>query len=128
MNAHIVRLIRVAKSRQPEEQGVIYVTVNGRVGLLMPMDERVYKRLHEVSTELNNRSAPAGLNPRHAPLFKPRDKSGGVPVKNVLNFESVAKVLKVSEREARAMTASKGTTMERVRMDLAMVKRESAVI
>jgi cleavage and polyadenylation specificity factor subunit 1 len=105
----------------------VYATGNGELGLIVPVEEKTFKRLHDIYTEMIHRlEHPAGLNPRAYRLYRIPARFGSQPMKNVLDGGYLLRYNNVSTVERMKWARNKGTSDERVLDDLVELIRSTA--
>lgn len=102
--------------------GCILAAENGRLAFVLPINERVFKRLNDVATEMINRlEHAAGLNPRAYRLYRAPKEITSIPVKNFIDGEFLGKFLELPVSDQIRWTRNKGTSNERVIRDLSEI-------
>ncbi|XP_066019502.1 cleavage and polyadenylation specificity factor subunit 1-like [Pocillopora verrucosa] len=99
-------------------------TLDGGLGLLLPMTEKTYRRLHMLQTKLVE-CIPhvAGLNPKAFRLVRGKKRSLNNPHRNILDGELLGKFLQLGTMEKLEVAKKIGTTPAQILDDLMDVER-----
>ncbi|XP_053916563.1 cleavage and polyadenylation specificity factor subunit 1 [Cuculus canorus] len=104
-----------------------FATLDGALGLLLPMHEKPYRRLlmlqNALSTALPHRG---GLNPRAFRLLQTERRSLQNAVRNVLDAELLQRFLYLSAMERHELAKKIGTTPDIILEDLLEIDRVTA--
>jgi cleavage and polyadenylation specificity factor subunit 1 len=95
-------------------------SIDGSVGFFMPVNEKIFRRLHDISGEMINRlDHLAGLNPRAFRLGHHLDESvHAAPFKTILDGDFAAKFSNLPLLDRLKWSRNKGTSSDRVMNDL----------
>ncbi|XP_062460941.1 cleavage and polyadenylation specificity factor subunit 1-like, partial [Pezoporus occidentalis] len=104
-----------------------FATLDGALGLLLPMQEKPYRRLLMLQNALST-ALPhlAGLNPRAYRLLQAGRRALQNAVRNVLDGELLARFLQLSAMERGEVAKKIGTTPEMILDDLLEIDRVTA--
>ncbi|KAJ7381472.1 Cleavage and polyadenylation specificity factor subunit 1 [Desmophyllum pertusum] len=99
-------------------------TLDGGLGLLLPMTEKTYRRLHMLQTKLVE-CIPhiAGLNPKAFRLISGKKRALNNPHRNILDGELLNKFSQLGTMERLEVTKKIGTTPAQILDDLMDVER-----
>ena len=101
------------------QQGLIYSCVNGTIGYLAPIQEKTYKRLHDISSEIANQAeSMAGLNPRSHRIYQSTVNLDQTLVRNVINGDFVLKLVNEPANNISKWARNRGTSHKSVIKDL----------
>lgn len=102
-------------------------TLDGGIGLLLPMTEKTYRRLHMLQTKLVE-CIPhvAGLNPKAFRLVSGNRRSLSNAHRNILDAELLCKFIHLGTMERFEVTKKIGTTPAQILDDLMDVERACA--
>ncbi|XP_011607499.1 cleavage and polyadenylation specificity factor subunit 1 [Takifugu rubripes] len=104
-----------------------FATLDGGVGLLLPMQEKTYRRLLMLQNALTTMlSHHAGLNPKAFRMLHCDRRSLQNPVKNILDGELLNKYLYLSMMERSELAKKIGTTQDIILDDLLDIDRVTA--
>uniref|UniRef100_A0A8D3CZF4 Cleavage and polyadenylation specificity factor subunit 1 n=1 Tax=Scophthalmus maximus TaxID=52904 RepID=A0A8D3CZF4_SCOMX len=105
-----------------------FATLDGGVGLLLPMQEKTYRRLLMLQNALNTMLPHhAGLNPKAFRLMLHSDRrSLQNAVRNILDGELLNKYLYLSTMERSELAKKIGTTQDIILDDLLEIDRVTA--
>lgn len=132
LGAHINSLCRI-KARVPlayeadpvesvhfkRRHVTMYLTIEGSLGFLMPIDEIVFRRLQMLQNEMTIAlSHIAGLNPKAWRLVKHYRKSLFNPCKLILDVDFLQTFMHLSQIERLEITRKIGTTVDKILADL----------
>ncbi|XP_030825702.1 cleavage and polyadenylation specificity factor subunit 1-like, partial [Camarhynchus parvulus] len=104
-----------------------FATLDGGLGLLLPMQEKTYRRLLMLQNALSS-ALPhlAGLNPRAFRLLQSERRLLQNAVRNVLDGELLGRYLYLSAMERAELAKKIGTTPEIILDDLLEIDRVTA--
>ncbi|OWK50034.1 Cleavage and polyadenylation specificity factor subunit 1 [Lonchura striata] len=104
-----------------------FATLDGGLGLLLPMQEKTYRRLLMLQNALSS-ALPhlAGLNPRAFRLLQSERRLLQNAVRNVLDGELLARFLYLSAMERGELAKKIGTTPDIILDDLLEIDRVTA--
>jgi len=101
------------------KQLTMYATLDGSLGYILPISEKVYRRLLMVQNLMNNQVPNlAGLNPKAFRLFKTSSRVLVNPCKNVLDGDLLSKFTNLSIKQKNELARKIGTTTLQIRKDL----------
>ncbi|XP_074427899.1 LOW QUALITY PROTEIN: cleavage and polyadenylation specificity factor subunit 1, partial [Larus michahellis] len=104
-----------------------FATLDGGVGLLLPMQEKTYRRLLMLQNALGTvLPHHAGLNPRAFRLLQAERRSLQNAVRNVLDGELLGRFLYLSAMERGELAKKIGTTPDIILEDLLEIDRVTA--
>ncbi|KAI0216603.1 Cleavage and polyadenylation specificity factor subunit 1 [Lamellibrachia satsuma] len=111
-----------------EKRHVTYfASLDGSIGFLLPVTEKMYRRLLMVQNALNTHIPhAAGLNPKDYRLVHVETRSLANPHRNILDGDLLWKYLHLSFTERNDLAKRIGTTCEQVVDDLIEVDRTTA--
>jgi cleavage and polyadenylation specificity factor subunit 1 len=108
-------------------QVTMYATLDGSLGFVLPVSEKIYRRLlmlqNIMTTQIQHL---AGLNPKAFRLFKAGARSLMNPCRNVLDGDLLWKFLTLSMTERAELSKKIGTTTDQILEDLHQIDRVSA--
>uniref|UniRef100_A0A3P8PM08 Cleavage and polyadenylation specificity factor subunit 1 n=1 Tax=Astatotilapia calliptera TaxID=8154 RepID=A0A3P8PM08_ASTCA len=104
-----------------------FATLDGGIGLLLPMQEKTYRRLLMLQNALTTMLPHhAGLNPKAFRMLHSDRRSLQNPVKNILDGELLNKYLYLSTMERSELAKKIGTTQDIILDDLLEIDRVTA--
>jgi len=104
----------------------MFATLDGSIGQLLPVSEKVYRRLLMLQNVLNqNTPHLAGLNPKNFRTVKFSERSLQNPNRNVLDGELLASFIYMSSEERVEACRRIGTTVDQILDDLMEIDRVS---
>uniref|UniRef100_A0A669D3H9 Cleavage and polyadenylation specificity factor subunit 1 n=1 Tax=Oreochromis niloticus TaxID=8128 RepID=A0A669D3H9_ORENI len=104
-----------------------FATLDGGIGLLLPMQEKTYRRLLMLQNALTTMLPHhAGLNPKAFRMLHSDRRSLQNPVKNILDGELLNKYLYLSMMERSELAKKIGTTQDIILDDLLEIDRVTA--
>ncbi|KAF0047585.1 hypothetical protein F2P81_001218 [Scophthalmus maximus] len=104
-----------------------FATLDGGVGLLLPMQEKTYRRLLMLQNALNTMLPHhAGLNPKAFRMLHSDRRSLQNAVRNILDGELLNKYLYLSTMERSELAKKIGTTQDIILDDLLEIDRVTA--
>lgn len=104
-----------------------FATLDGGVGLLLPMQEKTYRRLLMLQNALNTMLPHhAGLNPKAFRMMHADRRSLQNSARNILDGELLAKYLYLSTMERSELAKKIGTTQDIILDDLLDIDRVTA--
>ncbi|XP_065687015.2 cleavage and polyadenylation specificity factor subunit 1 [Patagioenas fasciata] len=104
-----------------------FATLDGGLGLLLPMQEKTYRRLLMLQNALGSALAHhAGLNPRAFRLLHTERRALQNAVRNVLDGELLQRYLYLSTMERAELAKKIGTTPDIILEDLLEIDRVTA--
>uniref|UniRef100_A0A8C8DZ87 Cleavage and polyadenylation specificity factor subunit 1 n=1 Tax=Oryzias sinensis TaxID=183150 RepID=A0A8C8DZ87_9TELE len=104
-----------------------FATLDGGIGLLLPMQEKTYRRLLMLQNALTTMLPHhAGLNPKAFRMMHSNRRSLQNAVKNILDGELLAKYLYLSTMERSELAKKIGTTQDIILDDLLEIDRVTA--
>lgn len=104
-----------------------FATLDGGVGLLLPMQEKTYRRLLMLQNALNTMLPHhAGLNPKAFRMLHSDRRSLQNAVRNILDGELLNKYLYLSTMERSELAKKIGTTQDIILDDLLDIDRVTA--
>uniref|UniRef100_A0A8C9Z1T4 Cleavage and polyadenylation specificity factor subunit 1 n=1 Tax=Sander lucioperca TaxID=283035 RepID=A0A8C9Z1T4_SANLU len=104
-----------------------FATLDGGVGLLLPMQEKTYRRLLMLQNALNSMLPHhAGLNPKAFRMLHTERRSLQNAVRNILDGELLNKYLYLSTMERSELAKKIGTTQDIILDDLLEIDRVTA--
>lgn len=97
------------------KQLTMYATLDGGLGYLLPISEKIYRRLLMVQNLMNNQSPNlAGLNPKAFRLYKTSSRELLNPCKNVLDGDLLFRYTNLSIKQKNELARKIGTTTQQV--------------
>uniref|UniRef100_A0A3Q3EBP1 Cleavage and polyadenylation specificity factor subunit 1 n=1 Tax=Labrus bergylta TaxID=56723 RepID=A0A3Q3EBP1_9LABR len=104
-----------------------FATLDGGVGLLLPMQEKTYRRLLMLQNALNTMLPHhAGLNPKAFRMLQSNRRGLQNAVRNILDGELLNKYLYLSTMERSELAKKIGTTQDIILDDLLEIDRVTA--
>lgn len=104
-----------------------FATLDGGIGLLLPMQEKTYRRLLMLQNALNTMLPHhAGLNPKAFRMMHADRRSLQNAVRNILDGELLSKYLHLSTMERSDLAKKIGTTQDIILEDLLEIDRVTA--
>lgn len=104
-----------------------FATLDGGIGLLLPMQEKTYRRLLMLQNALNTMLPHhAGLNPKAFRMMHADRRSLQNVVRNILDGELLSKYLHLSTMERSDLAKKIGTTQDIILEDLLEIDRVTA--
>ncbi|XP_033987005.1 cleavage and polyadenylation specificity factor subunit 1-like [Trematomus bernacchii] len=104
-----------------------FATLDGGVGMLLPMQEKTYRRLLMLQNALNSMLPHhAGLNPKAFRMLQSNKRCLQNAVRNILDGELLNKYLYLSTMERSELAKKIGTTQDIILDDLLEVDRVTA--
>jgi len=101
-----------------------FATLDGGIGLLLPMQEKTYRRLLMLQNALTTMLPHhAGLNPKAFRMLNSDRRTLQNPVRNILDGELLNKYLYLSSMERSELAKKIGTTADIIQEDLLEVDR-----
>ncbi|KAK9727894.1 mRNA cleavage and polyadenylation factor subunit [Basidiobolus ranarum] len=126
--ASVQTMTRIAKKPIPSEDGTttpsrqhlcLCGTLDGSVQMIVPVSEKLYKRMQLLYTQLvNGLQHPAGLNPKAHRLVQTKKRNILNPVKNILDGDILSLFSSLAINRQKEMTKQIGTTEDRILNDL----------
>ncbi|XP_022837333.1 cleavage and polyadenylation specificity factor subunit 1 [Spodoptera litura] len=106
----------------------MFTTLDGGVGYVLPITEKMYRRLLMLQNVMNNYCCHvAGLNPRAYRTYKSSRRSvGGGPARGVLDGDLVAQYTTMPNAEKLDIAKKIGTKVEEIMSDLYEIDRLTA--
>ncbi|KAL0860312.1 hypothetical protein ABMA27_009720 [Loxostege sticticalis] len=106
----------------------MFTTLDGGVGYVLPVTEKMYRRLLMLQNVMNNYCCHvAGLNPRAHRTYKcPRRAVGGGPARGMLDGDLVALYHTMPNAEKHDIAKKIGTKVEEIAADLYEIDRLTA--
>ncbi|OCT75154.1 hypothetical protein XELAEV_18034144mg [Xenopus laevis] len=104
-----------------------FATLDGGVGLLLPMQEKTYRRLLMLQNALTVLPHHAGLNPRAFRMLHSGRRMLQNPVRNVLDGELLNRYLYLSNMERSDLAKKIGTTTDIILDDLLEIDRVTSL-
>eukprot|EP00079_Xenopus_tropicalis_P014022 XP_002944263.2 PREDICTED: cleavage and polyadenylation specificity factor subunit 1-like [Xenopus tropicalis] len=104
-----------------------FATLDGGVGLLLPMQEKTYRRLLMLQNALTVLPHHAGLNPRAFRMLNSSRRMLQNPVRNVLDGELLNRYLYLSNMERSELARKIGTTTDIILDDLLEIDRVTSL-
>ena len=97
------------------KQLTMYATLDGSLGYLLPVSEKIYRRLLMVQNLMNNQLPNlAGLNPKAFRLYKTSSRELLNPCKNVLDGDLLCRFTNLSIKQKNELARKIGTTTQQV--------------
>ncbi|XP_076157774.1 cleavage and polyadenylation specificity factor subunit 1 [Alosa pseudoharengus] len=104
-----------------------FATLDGGIGLLLPMQEKTYRRLLMLQNALTTMLPHhAGLNPKAFRMLNTDRRTLQNPVRNILDGELLNKYLYLSTMERSELAKKIGTTSDIILEDLLEIDRVTA--
>ncbi|CAG4972278.1 unnamed protein product [Colias eurytheme] len=104
----------------------VYTTLDGGVGYVLPVSEKVYRRLLMLQNVMNNYCCHiAGLNPRAYRTYKSVRRGGG-PARGILDGDLVSLYTSMPINEQQDIAKKIGTKVEEIFSDLYEIDRLTA--
>ncbi|XP_048849144.1 cleavage and polyadenylation specificity factor subunit 1 [Brienomyrus brachyistius] len=104
-----------------------FATLDGGIGLLLPMQEKTYRRLLMLQNALTTMLPHhAGLNPKAFRMLHTDRRTLQNPVRNILDGELLTKYLYLSTMERSELAKKIGTTSDIILDDLLEIDRVTA--
>uniref|UniRef100_A0AAY4D1C2 Cleavage and polyadenylation specificity factor subunit 1 n=1 Tax=Denticeps clupeoides TaxID=299321 RepID=A0AAY4D1C2_9TELE len=104
-----------------------FATLDGGIGLLLPMQEKTYRRLLMLQNALTTMLPHyAGLNPKAFRMLHTDRRTLQNPVRNILDGELLNKYLYLSTMERSELAKKIGTTADIILEDLLEIDRVTA--
>ncbi|XP_028155962.1 cleavage and polyadenylation specificity factor subunit 1-like [Ostrinia furnacalis] len=124
-------MFRIAARHSPGDKlrrhVTMFTTLDGGVGYVLPVSEKVYRRLLMLQNVMNNYCCHvAGLNPRAHRTYKSARKQGGGVARGVLDGELVALFPLMPIAEQHDIAKKIGTKVEEIAADLYEIDRLTA--
>ncbi|CAH0759559.1 unnamed protein product [Diatraea saccharalis] len=106
----------------------IYTTLDGSIGYVLPVSEKMYRRLLMLQNVMNNYCCHiAGLNPRAFRTYKSaRRQVGGGPARGILDGDLVSLYSTMPNAEKQDIAKKIGTKVEEITADLYEIDRLTA--
>ncbi|XP_041422699.1 cleavage and polyadenylation specificity factor subunit 1 isoform X1 [Xenopus laevis] len=104
-----------------------FATLDGGVGLLLPMQEKTYRRLLMLQNALTLLPHHAGLNPRAFRMLQSGRRMLQNPVRNVLDGELLNRYLYLSNMERSDLAKKIGTSTDIILDDLLEIDRVTSL-
>ncbi len=102
----------------------VFGTLDGALAYVLPLNERVYRRLHMLQNALVSHLAHvAGLNPRSARQLRGFRGSNFTPQRNMVDGDLVWQYLTLSGSEKHELARRIGSTCEQLLDDLLEIHR-----
>ncbi|RUS19169.1 hypothetical protein BC937DRAFT_87899 [Endogone sp. FLAS-F59071] len=124
----MVRMARRPKKNEPvaealKKQFCFCATLDGSIGMITPIPEKMFKRLQLLYGQLvNGLQHPAGLNPRAFRILQSsRERMASNRTKAILDGDLILQFPNLALNRQKEMTKQIGTTVERIMEDLVEV-------
>ncbi|RUP46454.1 hypothetical protein BC936DRAFT_146934 [Jimgerdemannia flammicorona] len=124
----MVRMARRPRKNEPiaealKRQFCFCGTLDGSIGIITPIPEKMFKRLQLLYGQLvNGLQHPAGLNPRaYRLLMSQRERMASNRTKAILDGDLIYQFANLALNRQKEMTKQIGTTVERIMEDLVEV-------
>ncbi|XP_048576873.1 cleavage and polyadenylation specificity factor subunit 1 isoform X2 [Nematostella vectensis] len=136
VGTHITSFFRIAAKAHLKASGekskemrqlTCFGTLDGALGLMLPMTEKTFRRLHMLQTKLVD-CIPhvAGLNPKAFRMLQWRKRKLCNPHRNVLDWQLLFKYMHLSFMERQEVARKIGTTPAQIMDDMMDIERACA--
>ncbi|PZC83205.1 hypothetical protein B5X24_HaOG208296 [Helicoverpa armigera] len=121
-------MFRIAATHTSAQRHVtMFTTLDGGVGYVLPITEKMYRRLLMLQNVMNNYCCHiAGLNPRAYRTYKSRRSLSGGAMRGILDGDLVTLYTTMPNAEKADIAKKIGTKVEEIMSDLYEIDRLTA--